>query len=280
MSVFDFIGLSEVSNAYIPPPDLFTPLDPESLLLSQNIISPYTFENIFADRIINCEYIANKHNKRLFIREHSHSYFFKDTRPRKINSVSWIYDLYKKRFGLSLPVLLSVRDPIDSWLSLNSSFENESPFNFDQYCEKYLFFLDMVTKTEGIYLFKYEDFVTDQINILNNIGKKIGKKPFTMNGDFLHNSVTSSGNSGRGGTMITPRKRRLFTRTLVQDTRDSNNYKLLCDKLGYPSLVDCLEWSDQLKMIQASLNNLFFQILRFFNKPVSFLRHRVKYVKN
>jgi len=256
VSAFGFVGISEISHARRPDPKEYLPLDPEAQLLSQGIISPAEFDIIFIQRIYNCDQIVRERGKTLLVREHSHRYFFDPQQDDiAVDSVSWINDAYRKERGESLCCLVSVRNPIDSWLGLRNSFPDESPLTFDQYCEKYLNFIDRIEQTERVHLFKYEAFVHDPRATLEEIGKRIGHTCSNFDlGKSAH--VASSGNSGRQGAEITARPRRPFTMHLVRSAEASGHYRKLCDRLGYPCLNDELGFQQRRGIVKSHVHNL------------------------
>lgn len=280
VSYYGFVGLSEVSHAWLPKSKTYLPIDPEAQLYAQGIFSQEQFAKIFYKRICCCERIVGATGKILLIREHSHQYFFSRQKDHIVmDNVSWINNAYNKERGVSLQCLLSVRDPIDSWLALRNSFPNESPFDFDEYCEKYLFFLDMAEKTNQVYLFKYEDLVSDAKVILNEIGKFIDRSP--INADLEKNTdVESSGNSGRQSSSICSRPRRPFTIRLVRAAEASKNYKELCKRLEYPCLFDDVFLREKHGIIKSSLNNMLHNCTDMILKPINQLARKFPLIRD
>ncbi|MCI5144163.1 MAG: hypothetical protein D3923_01240 [Candidatus Electrothrix sp. AR3] len=242
----------------------FLPLDPEAQLYYQNILTAEQFTEIFFKRIIECNKLALQHKRPLLIREHSHSYFFS---PHKKDStvednISWINSTYQKIQGETLPCLLSIRDPIDSWLSLRHNFPQESTKDFDTYCKNYLLFLDMAEKTKNIYVFKYEEIVREPKKTLIVLGDKIGIK-LQDNIDISKSySVVSSGNSGRQGTQLIARPRRPFTEHLVKSAEHSRHYNELCRKLGYPLLAEYIDNKVKMNILKNNFKNTICQHLK------------------
>lgn len=244
LSAFDFIGVGEVGHVHPPKLKDYLPLDPEAQLYGQGVISSQQFADIFFKRIRQCEKRVTSMGQVLLIREHSHQYFFNIQQKQiDLNSVSWINDAYYRESEEPLICLVSVRDPIDSWLGLRNSFPNEKPSEFDEYCKKYLKFLDMVERTKSAYLFKYEELVRDPRGTLSKIGKVIGRSSFEVDLNVSAN-VTSSGNSGRKSSKIVARPRRPFTKRLVVAANTSENYAELCRRLGYQRLEETVGCKD------------------------------------
>ncbi len=253
VSAFSFIGISEVSHVFDFSPRKFMPYDPEWQFYVQNIIENDKFSNIFFDRICHCNDIASTLGKKLLIREHSHSYFFNPI-LNELENISWISSRYQQRYGKSLLCLLSVRDPIDSWLGLRHSFPKEKPVDFDAYCSRYLKFMDMAEKTKNIYIFKYEDMIQDVKGILSNISEKICCQ--LQHIDIEQNgSIASSGNSGRQGIKLVHRPRRPFTTHLVDVATNSKNYEELCARLGYVQLHKPVHLKEKAVLLKNTLIN-------------------------
>jgi len=136
---FGFVGLSELSHKYNYSSTDFLPFDPEVQLYLQGIIDNKKISDIFFERIVRCNNMISELGKTMLIREHSHSYFFREQRiVDDIASISWIAGQYRKIYKDSLQCLLSVRDPIDSWLGLRQNFPKERDMSLDKYCGNYL----------------------------------------------------------------------------------------------------------------------------------------------
>ena len=159
VSAFGLVGISEMNNSR-PGPRAFLPLDPEAQLYIQGMISSPDFAGILYKRIHHCIEMAADEGKRLLIREHSHRYFFvPESDDTRLHSVSWLNDEYVQGSGTDLQCLVSVRDPIDSWLGYRNSWPYDPPRGFDDYCGKYLEFILAAKKTKRIHIFKYEEMV-------------------------------------------------------------------------------------------------------------------------
>ncbi len=161
----------------------------------------------------------------LVLREHSHGAYLVGSEPRKKRSFR---PLLAERFLLRS--ILTVRDPIDSYLGLlNSKWVNFSPSTFDEYCKRYLqFILDNC----DIRLFRYEDFVRDSPVVMKQICRELDLE-FSSNFATQFGKYSFSGDSGRTGHIIVPRERRAYTDGFADEVNQSSNYRDLADKLGY-----------------------------------------------
>lgn len=216
----------------------------------------------------------------MLIREHTHRYFFNPHHDKStLESISWVNDAFSKGRDESLNCLLSVRDPIDSWLGLRHNFPEEQPTVFDEYCEKYLFFLDKVERTKRVHLFKYEDMISSPQEVLLKIGKFLGRLPVDL--DFEKNSqVISSGNSGRQSSAIYARPRRPFTSRLVRAAKASKNYVELCERLNYPCLFDNLSSLDNRMMFKTYLNNILHVCTKNALKPFNQIARKFPMIRD
>jgi hypothetical protein len=269
VAAFDLVGISEVSHASIPGIKTYMPLDPEAQLYSQGIISPAPFAEIFSRRLNHCEKIAATMGKNLLVREHSHRYFFYPHHEEfTIDSVSWINDRYKKDKQQDLLCLVSVRDPIDSWLGLCRNFPREHPFTFDEYCGKYLEFLEHTENTKCFRIIKYEDIVERTEETLSKIGQVIGldlEPNYTQN----YTNVDSSGNSGRQSRGIVARERRPFSMNLIRASRSSANYQVLCRKLGYPLLTETIGSKERYRLVKTYANHYLNSVFTAIGRPIN-----------
>lgn len=263
---FGFVGLSELSHKYNYSCTDFLPFDPEAQLYLQGIIDKKKFSDTFFERIVKCNNVISESGKTMLIREHSHSYFFSEqTIVDGIASISWIAGQYKKIYKDSLQCLLSVRDPIDSWLGLRQNFPKERNMSLDKYCEKYLIFLNLSEKTENLYIFKYENMVTKAQDTLSEISSKINY-PVNISDLEMNNSIYSSGNSGRRSSDIYIRPRRPFTNNLIDTARRSARYAELCERLGYEHLENQIKLIDKVYAIKNQANNFLYIMFNFFKR--------------
>ncbi|MFC1778434.1 sulfotransferase [Pseudomonadota bacterium] len=241
VSNFDLVGISEVSHCYPFEKDRFIPTDPEHALLKVGELSDKEFERVFFDRIQFSNSTCVKNNKSLLIREHTHSYFF--LRPAGLpipDSPSWIAEQYSKRLGQQIKCIVTVRDPIDSWLGLCANFPGNAPRNFQDYCSKYEKFIRSYFNNydqQNMLLIRYEDFVENLEVQLQCIAKFVGQ-PFSGKVTENWSGISCTGLSGRQNDKIEKRVRRPFGNQLLRDAAISESYRYLTEELGYPYLGD------------------------------------------
>ena len=163
---------------------------------------------------------------------------------------AWLVDAYRERFQEGLASLVSVRNPIDSWLGFRRSFERQLPSDFDAYCACYNNFLDKIEhdNRDGFthHLFKYEDLIEDPQKQIDSIARHIGEPERDVDLSLVGATI-GSGNSGRRSSTLKINKRRGFSKLFVRESQQSAEYKKLAARLDYPLLNDELELVDKIR---------------------------------
>jgi hypothetical protein len=166
-----------------------------------------------------------KKGQRLVLRDHSHSQY---CTSRSLDGRQIFRSLIRERYPVKSVV--TVRDPLDSYLSLlNNGWVHFSPQTFDEYCKRYLVFLNDYENTPIV---RYEDFVESPIKVMEEICELL-ELPFIDDFEDLYSAIKLSGDSGRKADIIAPRKRRNISESLKQEASDSEGYSCLRDVLGY-----------------------------------------------
>lgn len=161
----------------------------------------------------------------LLLRDHAHSQFCRNLDP---DSRPTLHEMLTAAF----PVLslVSVRHPLDSFLSLRSNgWVHFHPDTLEEYSQRYLMFLD---RHAGLPVVKYEDFVTDPEAILTQMSELL-RLPFNPMALDLLSVVRLSGDSGRASSRIALRPRRELPADLEAARGQSPAYTDLCDRLSY-----------------------------------------------
>lgn len=248
---FSLWGLSEVSHYSNFAKNLFYPFDPEALMYANGWISEDEFAKSFGERLAKCDAIAQDNGKRLLIREHTHSLFFKPTGVRQETGFSWINDRSEELFKVQCPVICTLRDPVDSWLGIKHSFRSEVTYTFDEYCERYLVFFEQVKEVDEnrLFLIRYEDFLSQPQEIFQTIAEKFN---LTRSADDK-DTVLFSGNSGRQSVQMSRRPRRAYSTSFIRAVENSKNYLELTSRLGYEDCRNEISNSDR---FLANLNSV------------------------
>ena len=281
VATFGMQGLSEVGAARVPSLSKYNPWDPQCQLFAQEQISAGQFSKIIFDRIVSCE---SQTDRRLLVREHTHSYYFNPIDPVLVpDGGSWYADCYREEFSKQLPCLVSVRNPVDSWLGFRRSFERQKPEDFDVYCQLYNQYLDKVdndNKTDtSFHIFRYEDLIGDVQGEVDKIADHIGEPRRQVDLSLVGASF-GSGNSGRGSTSIGTRSRRPFSRRFLKETLRSEHYHRLCERLGYQRLADDLTFLSGLKSHFYSVVARGSGVLAVLESPARWFKETLKSGKN
>ena len=135
VSNFGLFGLTEIGHGRRTAFG-FSPVDPEAQMFSLGQIDHDEFGKILSERLINADKIARHREQRLLVREHSHNYFFNPDNAEVVPAgPSWVADHLEPYFQSELPIVVTVRDPIDSWLGFRQNFNHLQPKRFEDYCE-------------------------------------------------------------------------------------------------------------------------------------------------
>ena len=163
----------------------------------------------------------------LVLRDHSHS---KYNHGPEIGSYPGLRELLRETYDLRSVV--TVRDPIDSYLSLRkNNWEHFLPTGFDEYCRRMLVFLD---DHADVPIFRYEDFVTDPQSVCAALCTALSL-PFNPDFPQLMAAISISGDSGRKGTNLELRPRRRVSEEFAKEVHDSQHHAPLAKRLGYPT---------------------------------------------
>lgn len=166
----------------------------------------------------------------LVLRDHAHSQFCSDADWAARPTVRELL----QRISVVKSVI-TVRHPLDSFLSLDKNgWRHFVPFAIDTYATRYEAFLD---RHMGVPIFKYEDFVANTDETLAKICDALAL-PFVDGTEQLLPIMRMSGDSGRSSNRISYRPRRDVPRAILQQAKQSDAFKRLCETLGYPPSID------------------------------------------
>ena len=170
-------------------------------------------------------------NKKLVIRDHSYIDYFVGPLPRKD---SLIHEIFSE--SNQLLRILTVRHPLDSWLSLKlHQWDEAIQFNsFDEYCLRIKI---MISAMKDVPIFYYEKFCINPELVMRNISKSLDIK---FNKSFLSNfnSIKLSGDSGRKSQDIFPRERRNAESEFKKNIMLCENFLEVCNILNYEPSFD------------------------------------------
>ena len=222
-----YLRLHDPSPAYAPT-DLI-----QQLCLPHNGRDPALCVATWNGAIDALQQYAVEHGKHLVLRSHSHVDFFCGALPASQPLVS--RSLAPRH---RLVELLSVRHPLDSWMSMQAQqWDRHMRFtNFAGFCERALAMLEACRKMPVLV---YEQFSIDPGAGLQQLCTAL-QLPHHPDCFERLASVTLSGDSGRRADRISPRPRRAIPpqlrleldRILAEDPARSP-YRQLCERLGY-----------------------------------------------
>ena len=148
----------------------FNPYDPIQLLLAQTNLknNDQLRKKVFLQRVNECYEIAKLNKFNLVLRDHSHSDYMLVKDINSIVNRSSLWSLLSEHF--SLVSILTIRNPIESYLSLKKLREGQIIKNFDDYCQRILMMIDTY-KGLGCEIIKYEDFCNNPKDTMKKFAK-------------------------------------------------------------------------------------------------------------
>lgn len=164
--------------------------------------------------------------QRLVLRDHSHSHFC--TGGLQISQRPTLRDIIQRR----LPALsvLTVRHPMESYLAVKEkNWFQFAPTTLEEYARRYLVFLDTYADAP---FYRYEDMVEDPHEVFAQICDSLAL-PFSENIFDIFPVVALTGDSGRKGSVIAPRPRRVVPADVAAQAESSSVYTRLCSRMGY-----------------------------------------------
>ncbi len=169
--------------------------------------------------------------RNIVLRDHSHSHYLTG---EIVAETPTLCELVRSRF--SIRSIVTVRDPIDSWLSMitlgwNAYFE---PPSFEEYCRRYLVFLN---DYKDVDLYKYEDLVIDPKKCMKRICTALHLDYFD-GFEQAYGSFRFSGDSGRRDNQnIMIHQRRSGGPEIQLEIERAPSYLPLCSVLGYSGVA-------------------------------------------
>lgn len=210
----------------------FNPFDPSQLLLAQTKLrnNSQLRRSIFLRRIAECVELAESEGLTLVLRDHTHyDYAARGDiahRPALIDTLSSHYD--------TCP-LLTVRDPLEAYMSLQSNGWDKAISSFNDYCTRYE---KMVQHYQDLNcgMLRYEDFCRNPDDFMRKVCTHLdlGFNPEFQN--VMH-KIPMTGDSGRGKNfgaikVLTPKP---VSEDLAQQALHSAAYQRLAARFDYPT---------------------------------------------
>jgi hypothetical protein len=174
---------------------------------------------------------AVERGQRLVLRDHSHSHFCSGS---SIPDRPVFRDIVASRYPVRS--ILTVRDPVDSFLSLlanreaaGSGWIHFDPPTFEEYCRRYQAFLGA---HPDVPIFRYEDFTRSPRTLMKEICEVL-HLPFNEDFEDLFGLFAITGDSGRKSDVISERTRRPADRPGAAGLLEAPGCTALRERLGY-----------------------------------------------
>jgi hypothetical protein len=182
-------------------------------------------KRIFVSSVEAAELHIRQIGSALVIRDHTHSDY---SLGANVASYPVVKNILSERFQVRS--LLTVRDPIDSYLSLiKNGWLSFSPASFDEYCSRYI---TMVSHYSDAKICRYEDFVDDPLNFMKSICE-YWDLTFSDCFTSIFDLANVSGGSGRKSETIQKMERKLISDELMEEIKSSINYKRIENDHNY-----------------------------------------------
>ena len=206
----------------------------QQLSLTRNGRDPVLCIAAWQGSILGLQAAVSQQNQVLVLRSHSHIDFFSGGMAAAESMVS-----RSLRAKATLLELLTVRHPLDSWLSvLNNGWDRHfAGGDLDSFCRRCLRMLDGCHSMPWL---RYEEFSLDPSAALQAMADALQLD--RINSESHQNGISDiqlSGDSGRRADVISARPRRPIPEeqlTAVHEALDGHadsSYVILCRRLGY-----------------------------------------------
>lgn len=211
----------------------FNPFDAVQMLLAQieEINTAELRQKIFLDRINEVNRIISERGEKLIIRDHTHSDYLIQKSVDQITSKTSVITSLSESYDIKS--VLTVRNPLNSFLSLKRTDWAPNVQSFDDYCSRVLLMLNFYEALKCP-IYKYEDFCDDPTRILKEICAHI---EIDYSDDYANkfHTIKMTGDSGRGKlkTKILKLKTRFIGPQLLSAARKSSSYGEICERYAY-----------------------------------------------
>lgn len=203
----------------------FYPLDPLGQIAwnyPHLLPSEERMYELFRERLAPVVEWCRTHKKRLVLRDHSHSDYLTDRTPGMR-----LADALRGRYLLRQVV--TIRNPIDAWLSMVENGFAAQLTGFEQYCERHLRFLDDYA---GVPVWRYEDFVVDPDQVMRAMCAELDL-PFLRGFEARAADVVLTGDSGRRPRAIAVLPRRAAAAIFLEEAVKLSAYRQISERFNY-----------------------------------------------
>ena len=218
-----------------PPSSGYQPTDVvQQLSLARNGRDPALCIAAWQGSIVALQEATSQHNQVLVLRSHSHIDFFCGGLAAEESMVS-----RSLRAKAELLELLTVRHPLDSWLSIltNQWHRHFAGGDLESFCRRALRMLDACRAMPWL---RYEEFSLNPASALQAMANVLQLEPInsSLQNDDIQ-TIQLSGDSGRRADVISARPRRPILENQKSDIQKAldggadSSYLRLCHRLGY-----------------------------------------------
>ena len=174
----------------------FNPFDPVQLFVSQTQLATNSKlkMDIFKSRIKQCAEISQYTNTSLVLRDHTHSDYFLVKTCDEIKTKSSLLDAISSTYNVRS--LVTIRNPLESYLSLKGNKWDLNVPSFSDYCDR-LHMMIKHYKTLDIHIKRYEDFCSTPSKFLKHTCE-ILELEFNPKFQEIFYKIPMTGDSGRG----------------------------------------------------------------------------------
>ena len=176
---------------------------------------------LFRERLAPIVEMCSIHKKRLVLRDHSHSDYLTDRAPGKR-----LVDALLGRYALRRVV--TIRNPIDAWLSMVENGFAAQLAGFEQYCERHLRFLDDYA---DVPVWRYKDFVMNPDDVIRALCVELDI-PFLAGFAERASGVVLT-DSGRRPRAITSLPRRAAAANFLEGAAKLPAYRQISERFNY-----------------------------------------------
>jgi hypothetical protein len=224
----DVVLLSEL-HPLTPSMVPFYPLDPLGQVAwnyAHLLPSDERMYSLFRERLEPVVDLCRIHGKRLVLRDHSHSDYLSERAPG-----TRLADALRGRYALRQVV--TIRNPIDAWLSMVENGFNHHLSGFEQYCERCNRFLDDYS---DVPVWRYEDFVAEPDQVMASICEELD---LVFLPGFAERAadVVLTGDSGRRPPNIRVLQRREVSTDFILRAVSLESYRSISDRFNYDNAM-------------------------------------------
>ncbi len=231
-AMHDVVLLSEL-HPLNPGAIIFNPFDPlqhyQIGYPAINYKAEADLQQFFMERLHLVVESCRWHQKALILRDHSHTDYLTSGISAKKHLLATLGNKYATR------PLVTIRNPIDSYLSLQNNVEKKGWYtdvqSFDHYCCRVLHFISSYSDSE---IFLYEDFVENPDRFLQKICASLDIR-YNANYRQAFPNFQLTGDSGRGTSYKEIKKlsRRDYSPAFRDQIDSSKYFHILARRFGY-----------------------------------------------